>query len=343
MELQNTLRDLFIGRRQPNVRLGAIENIDPAVLPDVPPPAPEPVVEEKEEEEEACSVCLSPMETKHTLQCGHAICGDCPAMMLTQNIGNGCVGLHPDTDIKVIKCPICRREDLPTREQLIAEIVRIRRGGDFRRMPRPAPVRHQPINPAPAPARLNPQWAGWVQQIENGHNLPAVIPVLQPQPAPINAPAPAPAPVANNPVALQDGNWLRNMHFRPRRNEDLWRNHLPQHYPIVANITADISRWNILRGHPVQDATLVGQFLNGGQRVGDGFICGVAGTRRFYHMQYFIPDETEGNVPARRLCNNAQCHGNHRSRTARRCPRGCGQFICQACNGCNVPECQPIN
>jgi hypothetical protein len=65
MDLQNTLRDLFAQRRQPNARLGgaetmnldtirdAIENnenepqevvetIDPSILPDVPAPDPEP-------------------------------------------------------------------------------------------------------------------------------------------------------------------------------------------------------------------------------------------------------------------------------------------------------------
>jgi len=321
MELQNTLRDLFIARRHPNTRLGAVENnirnepqevvaiIEPEC---VPVPAPE-----EEEEEEACSVCLSPMDTKHTLQCGHTICGDCPAMMMTQNIGNGCVGLHPDAGIKVIKCPICRKEDMPTREQLIAEIVRIRRGGDFRRMHAPAPPRPVVHRPVPVP---------------QNHNLPAVIPVLHP----------VPAPVAHNPVALQDGNWLRNRHFIPRRNEDLHRNHLPHHYPNLPN-NSDVARWNILRGHAPEDAIAVGQFLNGGQRVGDGFICGVAGTRRFYHQQYFIPEDTEGNVPTRRLCNNAQCNGNHRSRTARRCPGGCGQFICQACNFCRNNACQPAN
>ena len=342
MEQNNnaTLRQLHderLARRQPEI-----------FIPHIPPPptdaelearlmerrqvAEETKVEEKmeetKEEEESCSVCLCPMETKHTLQCGHEICGDCPAMMKAQNLGNGCVGIHPEAGIKVIKCPICRKEDMPTREELIAEIVRIRRSGRFTplappRLPNPAPRVHHPIV---------------------RHNLPEVIPVLQPV-IQHNQP-PAPVAVAHNPVALQDGRWLRDRHFRPRRDEELWRNHISQFYPVFSSsVPVDIARWNILRGHSPEIANLVGQFLNGGQRVvGQGWICGVAGTRRFYHRQYFIPESTENTtVPARRNCNNEQCQGNHRSRTARRCPRGCGQFICQACNGCNTQGCQQHN
>lgn len=378
MELQNTLRDLFAGRRQPNVRLGAIENIirnepeevveiiDPAILPDVPAPEPAPIVEEEKVEEEekepeyTCTVCLEELtaENTHELRCGHkAVCKDCHPMMMTQNVGNGCVGEDPETCVKVIKCPICRREDMPTREQLIAEIVRIRRGGYFRRLaPAPAPL------PVPVPQH---------------HNLPAVIPVLHPQPAPaiaqanlnhavqqfagaVRAPrARAPrvpraqvvapvAPVAQAPIPaglyVRDGNWLQNQNFIPRRangaDNEHELNHLPQHYPILANLPNDIARWNILRGHQFPDAQVVGQYLNAGQRVAGGFVCGEAGRRRFYHAQFFIPEETEGNVPTRRLCNNANCEGNHRSRTARRCPKGCGQFICQACNHCHINECR---
>jgi len=334
MELQNTLRDLFAGRRQPNVRLGAIENIiqnepqevveiiDPAILPPVPVEV-EVAVEEDKEPEDTCTVCLEELtaENTHELKCGHkAVCKDCHPTMMTMNIGNGCVGEDPETCVKVIKCPICRQEDTPTREQLIAEIVRMRRGGYIRPLPRvpvPLPVhapvpQHQPIN----------------------HNLPAVIPVLQPV-IQHNQPVPA-----HRVGGLQNGNWLRGQHFRPNRGEDLHRNHLPGN---VFNMPNDVARWNILRGHAPEDAIRVGEFLTGGQWVANGFICGVAGTRRFYHHQFFIPEETEGNVPSRRNCNNAPCLGNHRSRTARRCPRGCGQFICQACNGCNTPACQPIN
>jgi hypothetical protein len=330
--MEETLRQLHLerlARRQPEV-----------FIPHIPPPptdaelearrqvAEESKVEEKMEEtkeeeeveEESCSVCLCPMETKHTLQCGHEICGDCPAMMKAQNLGNGCVGLHSEAGIKVIKCPICRKEDMPTREELIAEIVRIRRSGRFTplappRLQNPAPRVHHPIV---------------------RHNLPEVIPVLQPVIQHNQPPAPAP-------VAIQDGNWLRNQNFRPRRGENQDRNHLPHFCGVFYSMPVDIARWNILRGHTPEDANAVGQFLNGGQRVGHGWICGVAGTRRFYHRQYFIPELTENTAPARRNCNNEQCQGNHRSRTARRCPRGCGQFICQACDGCNYNVCQPLN
>jgi hypothetical protein len=151
-----------------------------------------------------------------------------------------------------------------------------------------------------------------------------------------------PAPVPDyHPVAMQNGNWLSNRCFRPRRGENQHLNHLSAHLAI--NLPRDIARWNILNGRSLEDATAVGQFLNAGNRVDNGWICGVAGTRRFYHQQYLIPELTEGTVPTRRLCNNEQCDGNHRSRTARRCPRGCGQFICQACYGCHYNVCQPPN
>jgi hypothetical protein len=336
--MEETLRQLHLerlARRQPAE----------VFIPHIPPPptdaelearkqVAEVVVEETKEEEEveeeeSCSVCLCPMETKHTLQCGHVICGDCPVMMKTQNFGNGCVGLHPEAGIKVIKCPICRKEDMPTREELIAEIVRIRRGGNFLRLNPPAPDRNRV---AQGVARVMAERDRVINaEMERlGMNQPA--PRVH---RPLNAPAPAPVAVAHNPVALQDGNWLRNQLFRPRRGENQHLNHLPPHF------RGDIDRWNILRGHPLEDAIAVGQFLNGGQRVGDGWICGVAGTRRFYHRQYFIPELTENTAPARRNCNNEQCQGNHRSRTARRCPRGCGQFICQACDRCNTNVCQP--
>lgn len=326
MELQNTLRDLFIARRHPNTRLGAVENnirnepqevvaiIEPEC---VPVPAPE-----EEEEEEACSVCLSPMDTKHTLQCGHTICGDCPAMMMTQHIGNGCVGLHPDAGIKVIKCPICRKEDMPTREQLIAEIVRIRRGGNFVRAypPAPAPRAH----PAPAPRAVAP-----------AHNLPAVIPVLQPviQHA---------QPVQQ--VAVQaNGNWLRHENYQPIGERGNALNHFIQHIPLHFH-GDNLDRWNIFRGHPVQVVREVGAFLNAGISQNHGKVCGQGATRRFYHQQFFIPNDTEGNVPARRLCNNnGTCATQQRSRTARRCSRGCGQFICQGCGVCNNERCIDCN
>lgn len=376
MELQNTLRDLFAGRRQPNVRLG-VENIiqnEPQEVVEIIDPTPVPVeveVEEDKEPEDTCTVCLEELtaENTHELRCGHkAVCNDCHPIMMGMNMGNGCVGEDPETCVKVIKCPICRREDTPTREQLIAEIVRMRRGGYIRRLP-PVPV--------PLPAVIG-------VQVPQHHNLPAQIPVLHPQPAPaiaqanlnhavqqfagaIRAPraraprvpraqvvapvAPAPAPAFNNVEdnfnaiwRNNDGNWLQNQNFIPRRanglDNDHERNHLPQHYPILANLPNDIARWNILRGHQVQDAQAVGEYLNAGQRVASGFVCGEAGRRRFYHAQFFIPEETEGVVPTRRLCNNANCDGNHRSRTARRCPKGCGQFICQACNHCHINECR---
>lgn len=365
MELQNTLRDLFAGRRQPNVRLGAIENIiqnepqevveiiDPAILPDVQVEVEVEVVEDKEPED-TCTVCLEELtaENTHELRCGHkAVCKDCHGHMMGQGLGNGCVGEDPETAVKVIKCPICRREDMPTREQLIAEIVRMRQGGYVRRIYNrapPAPV-HQPIN----------------------HNLPAVIPVLQPviqhnQPAPINAqvaqanlnhavqqvggrvrapraprvanPAPAPAPQA---VGMQfnalNGNWLRGQHFQPvpLNDADNWVNRHVQ-----------VPRWNIMRGHSVATCQEVRAYLAGGIGANGGWVVGDEEdwVARFYDFDYFVPVRTEGGVPSRRLCGRgAQCFNNQQSRTARRCSRGCGQFICQGCGTCNKQECQIHN
>jgi hypothetical protein len=261
-----------------------------------------PEVNEKKEEED-CPVCLSPMETKHNLHCGHVICGDCPAIMMTQTYGNGCVGQHAESGIKVIKCPICRKCDMPTREQLIAELVRIRLGGRF-----------SLIAPAPAPAPA-----------------PAVIPVRIPVIQIYRHPA-----IGN----IQDGNWLGSRNFQPISVTARTINHLPDYYPVQPNMPQDISLWNILSGHPLETVSEVGQFLNAGQRVDDGFICGVAGTRRFYHDQYFIPYCTVRSGVSRRYCNNTVCLRNHRSKTERRCTRGCGQFICQACFRCNHNECQ---
>lgn len=311
----------------------------------------DPVVEEVEEE--TCSVCLSPMETKHTLQCGHVICGDCPAMMMTQNLGNGCVGLHAEAGIKVIKCPICRKEDMPTREELIAELVRIRRGGHFSR-----------LAPAPVPRAV---------PVPQNHNLPAVIPVLQPvvqhnqgvqgigavahlMNGMMNAPpAPAyihhmnqhwnrdqPAPAIHPPLQA-NGNWLRNRHYQPLIGENRQLNHWQQYHPIHFN-GDNLDRWNIMRGHPIQDMLEVHQFLQAGQFRNGGMVCGQGATRRFYHQQFFVPDYTEGNVPARRLCsNNGTCATQQRSRTARRCSRECGQFICQGCGVCNNERCADHN
>jgi len=369
MELQNTLRDLFAGRRQPNVRLGAIENIiqnepqevveiiDPAILPDVPVEV-EVAVEDDKEPADTCTVCLEELtaENTHGLRCGHkAVCKYCHPTMMTMNIGNGCVGEDPETCVKVIKCPICRREDTPTREQLIAEIVRMRRGGYIRPLPRvpvPLPVhapvpRHQPIN----------------------HNLPAVIPVLHPviqhnQPAPINAQvaqanlnhavqqvggrvraprapraprvAHAPPPVPPNPNAL-DGDWLRAQNHQP-----VALNH--QHDNFNRHVA--VPRWNIMRGHSIATCQEVQGFLAGGQGARDGWVCGDEedGVARFYHHDFFVPIQTEGAVPSRRLCGRgAQCTHNQQSRTARRCTRGCGQFICQHCGTCNRQECQQYN
>jgi len=296
-------------------------------------PAPAPVVEE--EEAEGCPVCLMPMETKHTLQCGHQICSDCPAMMMTQNLGNGCVGLHADAGIKVIKCPICRKEDMPTREELIAEIVRIRRGGQFSRLaPNPAPR-------APAPRAV----------VIPAHNLPAVIPVLQPviqhaqNPAPINAQLVAQVaggqPI-NQPVQA-NGNWLRNRNYQPigARGDDI--NHFIRYIPL--HFQGDnLDRWNIFRGHPVQVVQEVDQFLRAGISQNQGKVCGQGNQRVFYHQQFFVPNLTEGGVPARRLCNNnGTCATQQRSRTARRCTRGCGQFICQGCGVCNNDRCIECN
>jgi hypothetical protein len=295
------------------------------------PAPPAPVVVE-EEEVEGCPVCLMPMETRHTLHCGHEICGDCPAMMMTQNLGNGCVGLHADAGIKVIKCPICRKEDMPTREELIAEIVRIRRGGYFQRMAhahaQPAPIHHP---------RVMHQDHARMGQPAPAHNLPAVIPVLQPV---IQHAQPAPA---IHPPLLANGNWLRNRNYQPRGNRGDDINYFLIYIPLHFN-GDNIGRWNIFRGHPHDEVREVNQFLRAGISQNQGVVCGQGNNRVFYHQQFFVPNSTEGGVPARRLCNNnGTCATQQRSRTARRCTRGCGQFICQGCGVCNNERCQECN
>jgi hypothetical protein len=99
-----------------------------------------------------------------------------------------------------------------------------------------------------------------------------------------------------------------------------------------------------MRGHIVDEVREVGAFLNAGISQNHGKVCGQGATRRFYHQQFFVPDLTEGGVPARRLCNNnGTCATQQRSRTARRCSRGCGQFICQGCGVCNNERCVDCN
>jgi len=319
MDLQNTLRELFAGRRVEN----NTQSSEPA------PPAPAPPAPEPEEEEEGCTVCLMPMETPYKMPCGHEICVECKGHMMTQNIGNGCVGQHRETGIKVIKCPVCRREDAPTREELIAEIVRIRRGGNFDRIQPPRPV---------VPPR----------QPVHHHNLPAVIPVLQPvilnpQPAPAPAPAPVPIEVQREHfrAPFTHGRWLREGYYQPiRDNNDNYFQQHQLHHRDQRRINNTILRWNILQGHPIEHSQRVTEYLQASTAVANGFICGQVGQQRFYHHDFFIPENTEGNVPARRLCNNGEaCEGNRRSRTARRCSGGCGQFICNRCHHCNNLNC----
>jgi hypothetical protein len=327
--MEETLRQLHLERLARRGIVRAVEIEESKVEDKMEETKEDPPQVVEEEEKEGCTVCLMPMENPYALPCGHQVCVECKAQMMTQNLGNGCVGTHTDTGIKVIKCPVCRREDAPTREELIAEIVRIRRGGVFTR-----------LVPAPIPRR----------------GLPEVIPVLQPviqhnQPAPVPAPAqqqepdyirlmnqywnrdqPAPAP------AGERGNWLINRHYQPNR-ANLDEEHLS---PLVRFIGDNLDQWNIMRGHPLQEVREVADFLRRGQRrMARGWVCGQGANARFYHQQFFVPVNTEGNTPARRLCNNALCHGN--SRTARRCPRGCGQFICQRCGVCNNDDCRDCN
>lgn len=379
MELQNTLRDLFLARRQPNARLGAqevdeitaglgaieiTENEPQEVVEIIPAPAPV-------EEPDTCTVCLEELtaETTHELGCGHkAVCKDCRTQMMTQEVGyNGCVGRHPETQVKVIKCPLCRREDTPSREELIAEIVRMRRGGNFNRLA-PEPDRVAQVNAERA--RLMERQRAIEQerlrQVALRANLPAVVPVLQPQPAPeiaqanldravqqfagaIRAPrarapraprAPRVAPVAQapppNPDDL-DGDWLRAQNLQP-----VALNHQHDNF----NRHVQIPRWNIMRGHSVATCEEVRGFLAGGQGEDGGWVCGDEehGVARFYAFNYFVPIQTEGGVPSRRLCGRgAQCTHNQQSRTARRCTRGCGEFICQHCGTCNKPACAVHN
>jgi hypothetical protein len=353
--MEETLRQLHLERlaRRGIVRAVEIEESKVEDKMEETKEYPPQVVEE--EEKEGCTVCLMPMENPYALPCGHQVCVECKAQMMTQNLGNGCVGTHTDTGIKVIKCPVCRREDAPTREELIAEIVRIRRGGHFSRIYELPTHRAMAVR-VPAPA----------------HNLPEVIPVLQPviqhnQPAPAPAqqqepdyirlmnqywnrdqPAPAPAPVPAaqieiwrpiiRPAAGERGNWLRNLGYQPNR-ANLDEDHLNIHR--IRFIGDNLNQWNIMRGHPLQEVREVANFLHSGQRTQRGWVCGQGANARFYHQQFFVPVNTEGNTPARRLCNNAQCNGT--SRTARRCPRGCGQFICQRCGDCNNDDCRDCN
>jgi hypothetical protein len=315
---------------------------------DVPAPVQPPV--EEEEEEEQCPVCLMAMETKHRLECGHVICGECPAHMKTQQLGNGCVGMHPDAGIKVIKCPVCRKEDMPTREELIAELVRIRRGGAFTRLA-PAP---RPVDPRVAERRRIEQLeeAGRIAEQVHlarlhapapAHNLPAIVPVLQPVPAVAQVQVQV-APVdhfnllahdraVNVPVPANtflDGNWLRRLNLQPQG--EVWNRR------VIHNTIGNYLVHNIFRGNN----QLYADAWDAGTRVLGGVILGQGNLRRFYANNYCIPVNTEGRaVPTRRVC--ARCADRHERRTARRCARGCGEYICQQCNGCDIQTCRDLN
>jgi len=332
-------------------------------------PAPEIVAEVEEVEVESCPVCLMEMETKHRLECGHVICGECPAHMKTQNLGNGCVAEHTEAGIKVIRCPVCRVQDMPTREELIAEIVRIRRGGHFSRLHAPRVLvdprveerqrleRMDEAGRVAEQAHLRAQerrrlWDMEEQRMAQAqaHNLPAIIPVLQPVPAPQPVVDPARhaevmerlaqqprgnaqvqvqvAPVAlvahdravNVPVPANtflDGNWLRRLNLQPQG--EVW------HRRVIHNTMGNYLVHNIFRGNN----QLYADAWDAGDRIaGRGVVLGEGNLRRFYANDYCIPVNTEGRaVPTRRVCSG--CVGAHERRTARRCARGCGEFICQ--------------
>lgn len=334
MDLQNTLRELFAGRR--------VENNTQSSEPAPPAPAPPAV----EEEEEGCTVCLMPMENPYKMPCGHEICLECKGQMMTQNLGNGCVCEHRETGIKVIKCPICRRDDVPTREELIAEIVRIRRGGNFNRIYAPrvpnVPVQHNlpAVIPVLQPVILNPQPAPAPRVIDHERHA-QVMQRLAQQPQALANPAPAPAPAPRPIVAFpahpldhlvantnfRDGMWLRRLNPQPIADVNYWQLH------------GERGHYNVLNGYPAR----MGQEWDNGQRIAGrrGVILG-QDVRRFYAYNYLVPTNTQGRaVPARRVC--PVCVGNHERRTARRCGRGCGEFICVHCNCCNNAECQELN
>ena len=274
------------------------------------------------EEIPECPICMMPYDGEDVIatklgNCNHEICKSCIGRMLLQDVFNGCVGIHEQTRLKVVKCPVCRKCDNPTQEALIAEIVRLRRLV-------PGHSAYQP--PAPAPR-----------------------PVPVPRPAP---PAP-PAQVRLHPDLVEV-----ERQANPRPNTDQAEQRLVFYGRMMAlyrgipdnrrfpqpNITADIPgvgvvplsqgipRHNIFCQENVADLV---RMWSAGARSYDGRVI----LERFYHNDFLIPDRTEGGSQARRVCNNRFCPSPENHRTARRCSRGCGQFVCNRCLTCQLDAC----
>lgn len=200
------------------------------------------VIPDDIDEDKNCVVCFMPSEAFHKMPCNHEVCVSCRGHMLQQNIGNGCVGQHTDTGIKVICCPICRKKDTPTQQELITEIIDLK----------------QTVSDTEYLLRLSQEL---LQQARN--------------------------------QVLNPGFIQRSFDAQTISKE------------------ADIAR------HP--------EYMHSNSR---------AITRAS-----LLPR----GGPLKLYCNNRECKGLHRSKTVKRCRRGCGKPVCMHCNVCiGNPQCQPV-
>jgi hypothetical protein len=279
------------------------------------------------EEIPECPVCMMPYDDEDVIatklgNCNHEICKACIGRMIQQDVYNGCVGVHYQTKLKVAKCPVCRKCDNPSQEALIAEIVRLRRLI-------PGHSGYQPPAPAPRP-----------------------VPAPRPAPAPRPVPAPAPAPVRLHPDLVEVERQANPRPYNAQTEQHLvfygrvmalYRgNPNSERFPQPV-ITFETERDGIRIQHGIPRHNIFCQ-----ENVADLIQMWSAGTRlytgrtiygHYYHDDTFIPDRTEGGSQARRVCNNRRCPSPANHRTARRCSRGCGQFICNRCETCHDDTC----
>ena len=286
--------------------------------------------------EDPCPVCFGEKKPAYRFPCNHEVCLSCRNGMKAMAHGNGCVDYYPDTTIKVVRCPICRTLETPTAEEFITEIKSLHRDlRNVRRSQMDDTQRHanqiRALQGNNAPARAVRR-AGDRRPARAG--LPAQIDVLIPQPAP------APAHPAIN------GRWLLDNNFQPLRGEG-------GVIPPPGNMAewpGVIPQYHILRGHPPEVQEMFIQMMNHpatDRRYGvdGGWIIGNIGdrNRHFYHESYFTPILTEGGTQSRRLCACTRHPAGNNTRTGRRCPRGCGQFICLQCVTCENVYCNSVN
>jgi len=319
---------------------------------------------------EPCPICYDDLDTvtQHKFgNCSHSICEGCATTMNAQSDYQKVY--VRELDLHVMKCPVCRSPDKPTYAQL-ETALRNRVLGGLNGRTRVAQAQAQQYNLQQANARRLQYEAdrehyrqaairqNAMSAARTAANLPLPVPVLTPTPAPRptaqeaadngfvmvegwTPPQPAQRPVVRrviprrtpnsdapavvNTTAQQNGDRLRNANLQPSRDAD-------------GNWTRNLSEWTIFVGNPEEWMTV----WNQGQEAALGRVIG-SNPRRYYSNQYLIPARTQNQgVPARRICNNTQCQHNN-PRTSRRCPRGCGQFICVHCNSCETAQCQSYN